>query len=102
MITINESFQCFNCWFEVPKSKSWCRNHCPKCFASLHLDENIPWDRKSVCWWKMFPSEYVLTNWKIKIKFVCKKCKKIHNNKSNIDDEITNLDKFILEYKKFV
>ncbi len=99
MKKINESFICFECWKEVPKAKWTCRNHCPYCFASMHVDEKLPWDRLSECYWDMYPVEYIISNWKIKIKFECQKCWHIHMNKSLIDDEISNLDFFIKKYK---
>ena len=45
---INESFSCAHCGFAVPKSSSTCRDHCPKCLHSLHVDNN-PGDRGAEC-----------------------------------------------------
>ncbi|WP_096184069.1 RNHCP domain-containing protein [Effusibacillus lacus] len=45
----NESFTCIRCGTEVrPLASGGCRNHCPECFYSLHLDVN-PGDRASEC-----------------------------------------------------
>lgn len=95
MKKINESFTCVWCWKKIEQARWTCRNHCPYCFISLHLDDKIPWDRKSTCWWKMYPIEYILSNGKIKITFKCEKCWHIHRNKVAEDDEIWNLDNFL-------
>lgn len=99
MRKINESFQCLNCGRTVKEARKTCRNHCPACFCSLHVDENIPWDRNSNCVWKMYPKEYFISNWQIKISFQCVKCGKIHRNKASEDDDIWNLDNLIEKYK---
>lgn len=99
MKKINESFVCINCWKKISAAKKTCRNHCSYCFVSLHLDEDIPWDRKSICWWKMYPIEYFISNQEIKITFKCYKCWKIHKNKATEDDDIANLDSMIIKYK---
>ncbi len=99
MKKINESFECFNCKRLIPLARWTCRNHCPYCFASLHLDDKIPGDRKSSCGWEMYPIEYVIANWGIKIKFQCVKCWHIHRNKVVEDDDIWELDSFIKKYK---
>ena len=38
MKKINESFICLNCGKKVEVATRTCRNHCPYCFASLHVD----------------------------------------------------------------
>ncbi|MBQ2600698.1 RNHCP domain-containing protein [bacterium] len=38
MKKINESFTCINCKKEIPLAAKTCRNHCPYCFTSLHVD----------------------------------------------------------------
>ncbi|MBS8122008.1 RNHCP domain-containing protein [Candidatus Vampirococcus lugosii] len=98
MKKINEDFVCAKCGKYVPIAKISCRNHCPYCFTSMHLDQKIPGDRKSECKGEMFPIEYKLSNGEIKILFKCKKCSDIHWNKSNIDDEISCLDEYIKKY----
>ncbi|WGL58653.1 RNHCP domain-containing protein [Pigmentibacter sp. JX0631] len=45
---INESFTCKNCNYLVPLSSSTCRDHCPKCLFSIHVDNN-PGDRAAEC-----------------------------------------------------
>ena len=102
MKKINESFECNNCKKIINPAKKTCRNHCPYCFSSIHLDKDIPGDRKSKCNWTMYPKEYIIGNGKTKILFVCSKCEKKHWNKSSEDDELSNLDYFINTYRSFI
>ncbi|HLR46538.1 MAG TPA: RNHCP domain-containing protein, partial [Deinococcales bacterium] len=45
----NTGFTCSNCGAEVPPlARGGCRNHCPRCLHSLHVDVN-PGDRASDC-----------------------------------------------------
>ena len=45
----NESFVCAYCGRRVrPLNNGSCRNHCPYCLHSIHLD-NVPGDRESLC-----------------------------------------------------
>lgn len=99
MKKINESFICLNCWKQIPLALKTCRNHCPYCFISKHVDGEIPWDRSTDCNWIMYPFEFEIANWWIKIHFKCIKCWKLHWNKSAIDDEIVELQGSINKYK---
>ena len=45
MKKINESFICIGCKKEIPQAAKTCRNHCPYCFTSQHVDGLIPGDR---------------------------------------------------------
>ncbi len=99
MKKINEGFSCVGCWKKVVASSKTCRNHCPYCFLSLHVDENIPWDRESSCKSIMYPVDYIVSNQEIKILFVCTKCWKYHWNKVSLDDDLWNLDYYIAYYK---
>lgn len=45
---IDEEFQCENCKKEVKKLGYTCRNHCPYCLHSKHVDNN-PGDRAETC-----------------------------------------------------
>ena len=45
---IDEEFICENCGKKVSKLGYTCRNHCPYCLHSKHLDIN-PGDRKEAC-----------------------------------------------------
>ena len=101
MKKINESFVCVNCWKIIPLANKTCRNHCPYCFTSLHVDWDIPWDRSSECKWKMYPISYKLKNSEYKILFKCSVCGKEHRNKRADDDEILKLPELINQYKKY-
>ncbi len=100
MKKINETFQCIWCKKTIEPAQKTCRNHCPFCFTSLHVDWNIPWDRSANCKWIMLPIAYQIKNWDIKILFKCTTCEKTHYNKKAIDDDIGNIDSFIKEYEK--
>ena len=45
---IDEEFVCENCGKKVPKLGYSCRNHCPYCLHSKHVDKN-PGDREEEC-----------------------------------------------------
>ncbi|MFO0702345.1 MAG: RNHCP domain-containing protein [Candidatus Andersenbacteria bacterium] len=45
----NEGFTCERCSVEVPPHPSSCRNHCPRCLWSKHVDDVAPGDRASSC-----------------------------------------------------
>lgn len=71
---INESFPCANCGYPVPPSRSTCRDHCPRCLWSLHVDVN-PGDRAANCGGLLKPSSYAAhpkKGWMI--HYVCQKC----------------------------
>ena len=45
----NEGFLCEKCGLEVqPLANGSCRNHCPRCLSSKHVDD-VPGDRASRC-----------------------------------------------------
>jgi DNA-directed RNA polymerase subunit RPC12/RpoP len=91
MKKINESFVCVQCGKTVTQAAKTCRNHCPFCFASLHVDGKVPGDRASACGGKMHPIAYELRNGSIKILFRCASCGKQHRNKRALDDNIDNV-----------
>ncbi len=101
MKKINESFTCINCHQNITQADKTCRNHCPYCFVSLHVDWDIPWDRNTDCWWTMYPIDYQTKHWSIKILFQCSKCGKQHWNKRSLDDQVDQLNKLIEIYKPF-
>lgn len=100
MKKINESFTCINCGKEISQAAKTCRNHCPFCFVSLHVDWEIPWDRNTSCKGKMYPIAYEIKNGWMKIQFQCKDCEKLHRNKRADDDNIIKLDEYIKQYKE--
>ena len=54
---VNESFACGQCGFQVQPATSTCRDHCPMCLWSRHVDEN-PGDRQSSCGGMLRPVGY--------------------------------------------
>ena len=62
------------------------RNHCPKCLASLHLDEQ-PGDRASLCKGVMDAiGVWVRKDGDWAILHRCRKCGAIHSNRIAADD----------------
>ncbi len=102
MKKINESFSCIHCGKEISEAKKTCRNHCPYCFVSRHVDGDIPGDRATNCGWTMYPIAYEIKNGWMKIQFQCQKCGKLHRNKRADDDEVEHLDMYIKKYKELL
>ncbi len=102
MKKINEAFQCVGCNMMIPPAKKTCRNHCPFCFVSLHVDGAIPWDRSASCRGKMLPINYMLKHGVWKILFKCQKCGKEHRNKVADDDQFDALLWYITLYRQEV
>ena len=93
---IDEEFICSYCGKKVPKLGYSCRNHCPHCLHSKHVDRN-PGDRDEKCHGDLEPIG-IQTNSKkgYVIIFKCKKCGQIRKNKAAVDDNmdlIINLSK---------
>ena len=84
---INESFQCINCSFEVPPATRTCRNHCPKCLHSVHIDV-YPGDRANKCHGLLRPVAYDPSRKGLSILFECQKCSEKLWNIAILDDEI--------------
>ncbi len=83
----NESFLCFNCQKNVPKAGVGCRDHCPHCLFSLHVDIN-PGDRENTCQGILEPISYESTGHKgIMIHYRCKKCQKQSRVKALLEDK---------------
>ena len=89
---IDEEFICENCGKEVPKLGYTCRNHCPYCLHSKHLDIN-PGDRAEQCHGLLEPIGLETNSKKgYMIVFRCMKCGAIRKNKVALDD---NMDEII-------
>ncbi len=85
---IDEEFTCGNCGKKVNKLGYSCRNHCPYCLYSKHIDIN-PGDRLEDCCGMLEPVSVELNSKKgYVIVFKCKKCGKIRKNKAANDDNI--------------
>lgn len=88
-IVINDAFQCLNCDAKVPEQKGSCRNHCPKCLYSLHVDAEFPGDRASKCKGLMPPIGLTQSGKKGWILLhECTKCGRTIRNKLADDDNM--------------
>lgn len=98
-VELDEEFICDNCGKKVKKLGYTCRNHCPYCLYSKHLDIN-PGDRLNSCLGTLEPIGIEHNNKKgYVIIFKCKKCGEIRKNKAAEDD---NMDLIIkLSVAKF-
>ncbi|MEZ4742381.1 MAG: RNHCP domain-containing protein [Bdellovibrionota bacterium] len=70
----NDSFVCENCKHQILPSSKGCRNHCPHCLHSKHVDIN-PGDRQNTCTGLMKAVSYSIHSKKgLTLHFVCIKC----------------------------
>ncbi len=85
---IDEEFICENCGNKVTKLGYSCRNHCPICLHSKHVDKN-PGDREEMCHGILEPVSLEIDSKKGNvIIFRCKKCGMIRKNKAAEDDNM--------------
>ena len=85
---IDEEFIGENCGKKVKKLGYTCRNHCPYCLYSKHVDIN-PGDRSEECHGLLEPIGIELSPKKgYVIVFKCKKCGKTRKNKAANDDNM--------------
>ena len=90
---IDEEFTCENCGNKVTKLGYTCRNHCPECLYSKHVDIN-PGDREETCHGLLVPTEIEINSKKgYIIIFKCIKCGAIRKNKAAEDDNMELLIK---------
>ncbi|MBI3336332.1 RNHCP domain-containing protein [Candidatus Peregrinibacteria bacterium] len=83
-----ESFQCGHCGADVqPLKKGSCRNHCPQCLYSKHVDEVGPGDRASICHGLMEPIGIEQKGQEFMICHRCTTCGILRRNKSAPDDD---------------
>ena len=85
---IDENFTCEHCGKEVTELGYSCRNHCPHCLHSKHVDIN-PGDRMEECKGLLKPIGLEMSNRKgYIIIFKCEKCGQIRKNKAAKDDNM--------------
>lgn len=89
-ISRQEPFTCEHCGFAVEiLEHGSCRNHCPQCLYSKHVDAAGPGDRASTCQGLMRPDHMDYDGKKgWHIVHVCEKCGKTIPNKTAPDDHI--------------
>jgi hypothetical protein len=89
MIQANEGFKCKNCRRVVePHTGGSCRNHCPFCLFSLHVDLEVPGDRANECQGLMAPVGVENNKKKgTRIIQVCKECGVKSYNRVAPDDD---------------
>ncbi len=97
---IDEEFICENCGAKVTKLGYSCRNHCPHCLYSKHVDIK-PGDREEKCHGLLEPIDVEINPKKgYVIVFRCIKCGAIRKNKVAEDDDMELIYK-IKENKKY-
>lgn len=85
---IDEEFICHHCGEKVEKLGYTCRNHCPSCLHSKHVDIN-PGDRAESCHGDLEPVSIEIDSKKgYVIIFKCRKCGAIRKNKAAEDDNM--------------
>lgn len=83
---VNESFACVHCGALVQPSASSCRNHCPTCLYSVHLDV-FPGDRAAGCGGVMKPVDVIYhPNKGYQIVHECARCGHRSRNVAALDD----------------
>ena len=87
---IDEEFECEHCKKHVPKLGYSCRNHCPYCLYSKHVDIN-PGDRENKCHGLLEPIAVEKYRDTYKIIYKCQKCGEIHKNILHKDDDFTKI-----------
>lgn len=84
---IDEEFICDNCGKLVKKLGYSCRDHCPYCLHSKHVDV-FPGDRAQICHGELEPIGLEINPKKgYVIIFKCKKCGETRKNKAATDDD---------------
>lgn len=84
----NEGFLCEHCGLNVPPAEKTCRNHCPRCLHSKHVDIN-PGDRANPCRGLLRPVSYEISGKKgLVLCFICQKCGSKTKNISLRDDAL--------------
>lgn len=89
---INDEFICENCQRQVPKAEKTCRNHCPFCLHSKHVDVK-PGDRANDCLGLLRPVGYHFHPKKgLMIDFHCQSCQAKTRNIAIREDNIQEDD----------
>ena len=85
---INQGFTCLYCGELVPPLSKGCRNHCPFCLSSQHLDHH-PGDRSVDCAGEMRAISYQVDSKKgVVLYFQCQACQTIKKNRAALEDTL--------------
>lgn len=84
---LDEEFVCENCGYKVGRLGYSCRDHCPNCLYSKHVDIH-PGDRKNKCQGLLKPISIEKFRDTYKIIYICQRCNKEHKNILAKDDNI--------------
>ena len=85
---INDAFECGSCGKHVPAARSTCRNHCPFCLTSKHVDV-FPGDRSHDCRGLMKCVGYENQKKKgLVLWFRCQVCQELKSNIAITDDPV--------------
>ena len=85
---INDEFTCEHCQKQVPIAEKTCRNHCPFCLHSKHVDIK-PGDRANDCKGLLRPVGYHFHSKKgLMIDFQCGRCQERTRNIAILEDKI--------------
>jgi DNA-directed RNA polymerase subunit RPC12/RpoP len=95
----NSGFTCAHCGRTVLPAKKTARNHCPFCLWSLHVDSEIPGDRRSQCGGKMEPAAIFQKHGEWIVIHHCEKCGKEMRNKCAEDDSFEVLLEVMKNFK---
>ncbi len=91
-LKINEAFLCEACGRSVPPAQRTCRNHCPYCLHSKHVDI-FPGDRANSCRGLLKPIGYELSSKKgLVLLFRCQRCQAETRNIALRDDAFASDD----------
>lgn len=83
---INTGFECEYCGEVVRPLKTGCRNHCPFCLSSKHVD-HFPGDRANPCHGRLKAFAYELDGKKgLILSFQCGRCGFKGRNRAACDD----------------
>lgn len=87
-----ESFLCRQCGTENSDMNASPRNHCFQCLHSIHVDQDVPGDRASICGGIMKPMAVDQDGKKgLIIVHQCLKCQKFQRNKAAVDDDMDRI-----------
>lgn len=85
---LNEGFACIHCHATVLPSTKSCRNHCPHCLYSVHLDK-FPGDRSADCGGVMEPVRVEYNPKKgYQVIHRCRRCGVEARNVLRLDDDV--------------